>query len=40
MKGDTVCGGSLKSVFGRVDVRTNFMVDGEGSVSLLLRSKS
>ncbi len=40
VKGDTVVGGFLKSKFGRVNIGTNFMVDGEGSVSRLLRSKS
>jgi len=40
VNGDTALSGSLKSRFGLVDKGTNFMVEGEGRMSLLLRSKS
>jgi hypothetical protein len=40
VKGETVVVGSLNSKFGRVDVGTKCIGDGEGSVRRLLRSKS
>lgn len=40
VKGETVLSRSLKSKFGLVDKGTNLMFDGEGRMSLLLRSKS